>query len=189
MTQAKHPLRQLSAGSRGVSPPMRRGAPGRRVAAAQSRPCHCEQGFPDLCHREAVLDPDLFKHANQDACYRLWHLRLLAHRYRSCLPPGSLSLRDISSWRWPSLPRPRAVVSGDNLFVCRRVPPPHPTLPRKRGRVGWGRVASPRAWHRHGNRVRHHVVAGWTARLADFWQEDMQHRGPARFAGAWRMLF
>src|SRR5260370_909531 len=33
---------------------------------------------------EDVLDPDLFKHANQDACYRLGHLRLLARRCQSC---------------------------------------------------------------------------------------------------------
>jgi len=25
--------------------------------------------------------------------------------------------------------------------------------------------------------------------LADFWHEEMQHPEPARFAGAWRMLF
>src|SRR5713226_2185058 len=33
---------------------------------------------------EDVLDPDLFEHANQDACYRLGHRRLLAHRHQSC---------------------------------------------------------------------------------------------------------
>ena len=31
---------------------MLQGAPGQRVAAAESRPRNCEQGFPDLCHRE-----------------------------------------------------------------------------------------------------------------------------------------
>src|SRR5882672_475147 len=134
---------------------MLRGAPGQRVAAAESRPGHCEQGFPDLCHREVpdrlqvdmrkvghlvgrddaiddrrpvdlelelglagegvrraflvadadpfdvaaanrigeriervadqsedVLDADLFERANQNACYRLRHPRLLAHRYQ-----------------------------------------------------------------------------------------------------------
>src|SRR5258707_9051661 len=49
---SKAPVASVMHALPGVSLSMPRGAPGQRAAAAQSRPGHGEQGFPDLCHRD-----------------------------------------------------------------------------------------------------------------------------------------